>query len=94
MRDAVSADIRSVLRAETKPQILDRVSAVLLISGIALLCAVPANRELGIWPQLVAARVGGAFVQLLAALALRAFRQASWPRAAAAAVAAFSTSTL
>jgi hypothetical protein len=94
MRDAVSGQIRAVLRRETKPQVLDRVSAVLLISGIALVCAIPVNRELPIWPQLFAARVGGALVQLLAALALRAVRQASWPRAVGAAVAAFSTSTV
>ena len=33
-------------------------------------------------------------MQLLAALALRAVRQASWPRAVGAAVAAFATTTL
>ncbi|MBX3026842.1 response regulator [bacterium] len=89
----MSSDIRALLRAETQPQVLDRIAVVLLISGIALLAAVPIGRELPVWPQLAAARGIGAAVQLLAALGLRRARRASWRLATAAAVAAFATSS-
>src|SRR4051812_20470100 len=94
MRDAVNADIRSRLRAETQPQVLDRVAAILLISGIALVLALPANRDQAIWPQLAATRAIGALVQLLAALGLRWLRRADWGTAAAVAVTAFASTTL
>ena len=94
MRAAVSPEIRAALREETRPQLLDRVAAVLVISGAALLCAVPVNSDLPIWPRLLAARVGGAAVQLCAAVLLRSLRRASWAAATAAAVVAFATAIL
>ena len=96
MRDAVSPEIRSALRAETAPQVVDRVSTVLVLSAIGLLCAIPVNRDLGetLWHDLVAARVGGALVQLIAAAVLRAARQAPWPRVVATAVGAFSVAAV
>ena len=94
MRDAVSADIRDVLRAETKPQIIDRISAVLVISAAALLAAVPASRDLAIWPQLATVRIGSAIAQLLVVLLLRSSRHGSWSRVVAIAVLAFTTSIL
>ena len=88
------ADVRAVLRAETTPQIADRVAAVMVLSAVALLCAVPFNRDLAIWPQLVALRVGSAVIQFAAAAALRGWRGAPWPRATVLAVIAFGFTSL
>ncbi|MDX2167112.1 MAG: ATP-binding protein, partial [Deltaproteobacteria bacterium] len=94
MRDAVSPAIRARLRSETAPQVADRVGAVLLLSGVALFCAIPANHDRANWSTLLVARLGGGLVQVLSALAMRLVRRAAWPQLAAAAVAAFATSTV
>ncbi|MEO8604757.1 MAG: GAF domain-containing protein, partial [bacterium] len=96
MRGAVMVDLRSALRAETAPQIVDRVCAVLVLSAVGLLCAIPVNRDLGasIWHTAVVIRIGGAVAQLLAAGALRLARRAAWPRLTATAVGVFAVSSV
>ena len=87
----MSSHVREAVRAENKAPIANRVSVIFVLSAVFLLAAVPANRGLGpeIWSRLVVVRVGGAAIQLVLALWLRASRQASWMRVVTLAIANF-----
>jgi signal transduction histidine kinase/PleD family two-component response regulator len=93
MRDQMSPHVREAIQAESKAQIANRVSVIFALSAVFLLAAVPANRELGadIWHRLMIARVGGAVVQLVLAVALRASRHASWTQVITLALATFAS---
>ena len=91
MIDQMSSHVREAIRAENKVAIANRISVIFGLSAISLLAAVPANRDLGaeIWRQLAFVRVGGAVLQVVLALWLRASRTASWNRVIALAIANF-----
>jgi signal transduction histidine kinase/DNA-binding response OmpR family regulator len=88
----MSERIRAAVAEESKPLIAKRVSTVLFLSAICLLLVVPANRDLGdaTWYRLLAARGGGALMQIACGLLLRGWRRRSYEQVAALAVAGLS----
>jgi signal transduction histidine kinase/DNA-binding response OmpR family regulator len=93
MREVMSPHVREAIQAENKAPIANRVSVIFVLSAIFLLAAVPANRDLApqVWHGLVVARVGGAALQLVLALWLRASRTASWTKVVVLALATFAS---
>lgn len=83
MREQPGAEIVAALEAETQPQIVDRVTGILLLALVASFISIPLGTPLGpaLWQYLVLAKIGASTVYLLAALLVRSVRHAPFDRA-------------